>query len=406
MDVIADTKRAPAVPRDEILPPAAKTEKPRLRLDYLDGLRGLAALYVVLFHAYIEINWHWDGGGLPAWALRAASWMVYGHYAVAVFIVLSGYCLMLPVARSADGKLRGGVGEYLKRRARRILPPYYAALVLSLLLIRTVPGMNERSYSNWNWALPAFTPGVLWSHFLLVHNLSFAWAGKINPPMWSVATEWQIYFIFPALLLPVWRRLGLIAAVAVGFAVGLGLHWLFWPYTIEASFWYIGLFALGMAGAVVGFSEKPQVRAWRERAPWGLIAALAAAVFVAVAIWRPEWVRRQIGLDMVVGTATVALIIACTRHLTERPATPRSLILRLLGARPVVGLGTFSYSLYLVHAPLLSMLNMFLKTFWLTPIQIFGLLLVVGVPLSVGLAYLFHLAFERRFMSGHAKPLS
>ncbi len=380
-----------------------KAQKPRLRLEYLDGLRGLAALYVVFFHIYMEINFRLDGGGLPHWLLRCIGWMAHGHYAVAVFIVLSGYCLMLPVARSADGKLRGGAWDYLKRRARRILPPYYAALILSLVLIAVVPEMGERHGTNWDWALPAFTPGVLWSHFLLVHNLSPDWFGKINPPMWSVATEWQIYFFFPALLLPVWRRFGVTAMLIAAFAVGIGLNLLFYPRLEPAAPWYIGLFALGMAGAVIGFASQSHLRAWRERVPWGLLAALCVSAFVGAALFRPQWTTHYLGVDIVIGAGTICLILACTRCLTRGTESQHFAVLRLLESRWVVELGTFSYSLYLVHAPLLALLHSFLKMFWLSPAAMFGALLGVGVPLSVGLAYLFHLAFERRFMPGHPR---
>ena len=90
-----------------------------IHLDFLDGLRGLSALFVVLHHAT---------GGVPRedvsrWLFRITSLLFLdGHYAVAVFIVLSGFSLMLPVVRSPDHRLRGGFLGYLKRCAWRILP--------------------------------------------------------------------------------------------------------------------------------------------------------------------------------------------------------------------------------------------------------------------------------------------
>src|SRR5882672_5264093 len=109
-----------------------RSGSPRLRLEYLDGLRGIAALYVVLFHSMVGFR----GDVLPPALVSALKFMTYGHFSVAVFIVLSGYCLMLPVARSSDGRLSGGFAGYVKRRALRILPPYYAAVSISLLVIR------------------------------------------------------------------------------------------------------------------------------------------------------------------------------------------------------------------------------------------------------------------------------
>src|SRR5882724_8311244 len=160
-----------------------------LRLAYLDGLRASAALYVVLFHAVIGFAVQLSG---PFKVLRLV--FGFGHEAVAIFIVLSGYCLMLPVARSANAELRSGFWGYLGRRAFRILPPYFAALVFSVLLIVVVPVLRHGgSGTIWDDSLPGVGLGPIASHLLLVHNWFPAWAYQINGPRWSVASEWQIY---------------------------------------------------------------------------------------------------------------------------------------------------------------------------------------------------------------------
>src|SRR5215203_1884331 len=121
------------------MPGCPEGAPPPPRLAFLDGLRGLAASYVVLHHAALLV----PPSGLTGPATVARFLLRHGHYAVAVFIVLSGYCLMLPVARDPLGRLPGGTLAFFGRRARRILPPYYAALVLCWALIALVPELGR-----------------------------------------------------------------------------------------------------------------------------------------------------------------------------------------------------------------------------------------------------------------------
>lgn len=168
---------------------------PRVRLDYLDGLRGIAALYVVFHHALMEIDFHLDGAGLPSGVAHAVGGLLYGQIGVDIFIVLSGYCLMLPIARSDNGALRGGLGAYFVRRARRILPPYFAVLAACLALLRLFPWLIHASSVRWPGNRDPFSPFHLLSHVLLIHNWDRDAAVAIDYPMWSVASEWQIYFL-------------------------------------------------------------------------------------------------------------------------------------------------------------------------------------------------------------------
>src|SRR5579871_2999498 len=115
--------------------PGWPPESPPDRLPFLDGLRGLAAAYVVLHHAALEV----PAVGLPRTAALVHGLFRHGHYAVAVFIVLSGFCLMRPVLRNPSHGLPGGFLAYVGRRARRILPAYYAALGVCWMLIAWVP---------------------------------------------------------------------------------------------------------------------------------------------------------------------------------------------------------------------------------------------------------------------------
>ena len=385
----------------KIVTDLAQIEEPRIRLDFLDGVRGLAALYIVFFHVFVEINYRPPGVSLPHIVAVATRWMIYGHAAVAIFIVLSGYCLMLPVVRSANSQLPGGIGQFLSRRARRILPPYYAAIGLALLLIAVTTRLRHMMNINWADMLPAYTPGVLLSHLLLVHNLSGVWIGKIDSPMWSVALECQIYFVFALLLLPVWRRWGILAAIIVAFTVGLAPHYLL-PHThnFDQTFpWYLGLFSFGMGGAVLGFSEQPSHRRLNERLPWGLLSVLLVGVYLLPDHLHIDWFHQHIWQgDVFVGASIACMIIYCTRSLVLSPTTERPTILRLLEARWTLALGTFSYSLYLVHDPLIALARIPLLMLHLSHSLSLFILSVGAVPLIILVAYLFHVVFERPFL--------
>src|SRR3954467_9260780 len=103
-----------------------ETAEARPRLAGLDGLRGLAALFVVVHHVFLRAFPGYPADHAPLWA----AWLIYGRFAVGVFIVLSGF--PLPLAPAARGWQRGGVGGFAGRRIRRILPAYWAALALSV----------------------------------------------------------------------------------------------------------------------------------------------------------------------------------------------------------------------------------------------------------------------------------
>jgi peptidoglycan/LPS O-acetylase OafA/YrhL len=376
-----------------------RTRRP-LRLDYLDGLRGMAALYVVMYHAS---DASWAGGPLPRIVSIGLKSLVYGHFAVAVFIILSGYCLMLPVARASDRQLRGGSWDYLRRRARRILPPYYAALLATLLLMKLVPQMQFRSGTYWDGALPAFNRDVLLSHFVLIHNLSPQWYWKIDPPLWSVATEWQIYFFFPFVLLPLWRRFGLTTAVVVGVLLGLAPHFLLpqgWNLDGAAP-WYLGLFGIGMGAAIINFAQDKQAQTLRDRIGWGPAVTIQFVLLVAVALAKGRWWWGHLcAADTQVGLFTASLLIYCTQR--SQSAAPSGL-LRLFEARLAIVLGTMSYSLYLIHAPLLAALHIPLSHLNVSPSTRMAVMLFIYVPLVTLLAYIFHLVFERRFMAGRSQ---
>ena len=317
--------------------PRTPVAEGQLRLPYLDGLRALASAYVVVFHAL-------PGFSAPhlvgPWRLLKRAF-AYGHEAVAIFIVLSGYCLMLPVVRKDPQRLTVALGSFVHRRARRILPPYFAAVALSLALLAAVPALRTPGTGTiWDDSLPGLDVGAIGSHLLLVHNWFPEYAYQINGPLWSVASEWQIYFCFPLLLLPLWRRLGMPGALAGAAVLGYALL-AFAPTAAGVAIpWYLLLFCFGMAAASVAFSSRELEIRLRTRAPWRLINGALWLTFVVVSNLAADvWFSLKALADPLVGLATATLLVQLTG---ESLAGRRGRLLTLLESRPLVGLGHIS----------------------------------------------------------------
>jgi peptidoglycan/LPS O-acetylase OafA/YrhL len=361
-------------------------KKKKIHLAHLDGIRGLAALYVVLHHAYLQSSFY----NFQPWLQGATSWLYHGHNAVAIFIVLSGYCLMIPIAR--HGQIQGGILEFYSRRARRILPPYYFALLLSFLAIWAIPLLNQQSGTQWDTALPALNKSALLSHLFLVHNLDSKWIFQINPPLWSVAVEFQIYLLFPLILVPLFKRWGslvtILAAFVMGFSPMLLLH-----RGEGTSPWFFGLFALGMAAAHYNFSNTPAVN---RRLIFNSFLGVTL-LFLLLSTLGYDLLNGHFYItDTACGLST-ALFLAYYFDSATAGAQSKPVLKGVLESKMLVGLGTFSYSLYLIHMPILAWVDLTLRPLIPSPDARFAVLFGVGVPLCVALSYLFYIVVERRF---------
>ena len=395
--------------------PAPPDAPVRPHLDFLDGIRALAALYVILGHAFLGT---FQGPRIPYSFLT--NWLIYVHFAVDVFIVLSGFCLALPVAR--HGTLRGGALDFFRRRARRILPPFYAAAALSLLLW-IVSGMIGAIHHQSKLHPDAALAGVLLANVFLLQDL-FPDANWVNTPFWSVAVEWKIYFLFP-LLVWIWRRHGLAPMLAAAACIGYGLMALLHvvrPLLDQehACPWYVFLFALGIWAAQAAASpvEAREERRWLWAAG-GLLAALLLLLFgPAYCAGAFGWHVRGTDLpvlDTAAGALAAVVLVTLGRG---GPAGATQAGLKALSWRPLTFLGTFAYSLYLLHVPLLLGVQTLLFSHGshfasplagLPRLAKFAWLTAVGVPIVVAASYLFFLAFERPFLNtrraeAHAAP--
>jgi peptidoglycan/LPS O-acetylase OafA/YrhL len=349
----------------------------RQRLAGLDGVRGLAALYVVVFHIFLRAFPGYPVDHAPFWA----AWFIYGRFAVVVFIVLSGFSLALSPAR--HGWRLDATFRFAQRRARRILPAYWAALAFSLAvawLIIPQPGQGVPNL------------GSVLANGLLVQN--FAPARLPNAAFWSMAVEAQLYVAFPLLLLMV-RRWGAIAMVATVTLVVATVE-VVAPHVSRLDTFVIhsppelaALFALGVLTAGIVGATRAR-RSW----PWAWLA-LATAVPVVATIWwqGSAWTLDHLfWVDLAVGPAIACLLAGLATGQAAR-------LLRLLDTRPIRNLGLSSYSLYLIHAPIVVVVYEKIVAGRIAPgVPAFLVSLVLTLPLSIALARLFASSFEIPFL--------
>ncbi len=338
-------------------------------------------MWVLISHAWLTVWPIYFLDKHPVGAMATATgWMLYGRFAVDIFIVVSGFCLMLPVM-SAGGMLRGGMMEFYRRRAWRILPPYYAALGLSVLLCWLFIG--EKTGTHWDISLPADGPAIL-AHLFMIQNVIYTY--KVNHALWSIAVEWQIYFLLPPMI---WfaRRIGILPVVLLSIFAGYFASWGARATRFDsATFYYLGLFALGVYAAHLSATPRSLPR-------WTLLGVslpLTVLIMIVCAnLTLHEYILYTPWLDLAAGLAVVPILVAGVRY-------PNAVISRVLSAKPLVVIGAFSYSLYLIHAPLLQLVWQYaIAPLGLGPNLSFLLLIGFGCPVIVSAAFVFYRMVEK-----------
>jgi peptidoglycan/LPS O-acetylase OafA/YrhL len=344
----------------------------RPHIDFLDGMRGLAALYVCLGHA-VPFS---DGMGDTTHRILRLL-LTGGHAAVTMFIVVSGYCMMLPYL---DGRPIASK-EFWQIRALRILPPYYCALLISIILGFTLDPVPNHSF--WRETPPTLTE--IATHVFMLQDLFYSMAAQINYVLWSVGVEWKIYFLFP-LLLMAGRRFGFIRSAFIAtilsyavFAVQLSRDWLN-PDAFGSSVYYVGMFAAGMATAVL-------VDRARQRHLKVHLKLLAAALLLfALATYATEF--KKVGMLQVASIFSGGFTCLLIAWLALRD---RSALKNFLSKRALIALGRISFSLYLIHPPVLQMVQaLFLDRYFLNSTLLLPVTLVVSLLSSLVAALLFY----------------
>jgi peptidoglycan/LPS O-acetylase OafA/YrhL len=346
----------------------------------VDGLRAIAALSVVAYHAWLYT--------LPT--VTASHRHTLGDQIIhelrlglVLFFVLSGFLLFQPWVRSA---LSGGpgprVGAYLIRRAARILPAYYLAVAGSIALLWSIKGATG----------VRFPPtSDLWLFGVFGQNLTDATVLKLDPPLWTLAVEVSYYLVLPALG---WLALRLRGAGRTGqlaVPVAMILTGLAYNHAIDGSSALFPskllpamapYFAAGMIGAVLAEGRSPGRRlTWALLGGGGLIVAGDAWWAAEGATHGSHSVWLHVLRDLPAAAGFACIIVAAARAAHPPHA---------LAARPLAWIGRVSYGVYLWHVPLI----LFLRAHGALPLSTGGALLV-ALPVTLLIAALSWYLVER-----------
>jgi peptidoglycan/LPS O-acetylase OafA/YrhL len=372
------------------------------RLIFIDGLRALAMLMVLICHYwYVGHQWHLHIG-IPHHYKNAALLAEFGFVGVDLFLVLSGFCLYWPFV--SRGETPGPtLAQFLKRRCLRILPPYYVALV-SLAILGAVWPVALNPHTEYGPLLKS----VIW-HALMVHNLRVEYVQQINGAFWSLALEFQLYLLFPVIV-EAFRRFNprVIVLISLISCTLFRSFLLRGNYATDGDFLYVlpsSLFGRNFE-FVLGMFAALLVSEWQTKGKSPLRVGdygVALAVLLTAFIRRPHgsnWIDEISSVSAPLYTAVCGLAFAGLLVAASRPGTWLN---RALSARWMVFLGTISYSVYLIHLPVLAILHQAVARYHFSDHAEIVFLICLVTPILIAAGYLFHVLFERPFMPGHPR---
>jgi peptidoglycan/LPS O-acetylase OafA/YrhL len=359
----------------DVTPPDQRAPTPR-RFEALEGYRGLAAAGVVVFHGFQYTREPYNGS--------VAHTVLHNlDTLVALFFVLSAFLLTLPWVTAAAGtSAPQSARRYVSRRAWRILPLYWVAVVaVWVTRNRHLPG-------DWRDLVEHLTFTQVFDSKRIFYTIGPAWSLSVEVMFYAFLLATGVGLAALARRHP--RAGGPLAwfAVALGL-IGVGVGWKWWeqfhvhaPLT-EWAIWFgplakADLFGLGILLAAIVGSRRSGLTA-----PWPVTTLLRVAGVAVVGFawaWRGPFPSNHEEFAQTIAGAGFVLLLAGSVL-----ARPGSRYERALGWGPLAGLGAVSYSLYVWHEPVLLyladhhvVLSQAAHTF------VPGTLLLLAVALAVG----------------------
>jgi peptidoglycan/LPS O-acetylase OafA/YrhL len=289
----------------------------RRRVHYLDGLRAIAVLLVVVYHTVRTAN-------MPG---PLARFLSHGNHGVDLFFILSGFCLSYPTLAKLrrDKQASFGIARYAAHRIVRIVPPYWLAIVATLIFGFVITRLGYPL----PWSYGHFTTLSVVQQAFFMDQSMYTHAQFLSAPFWTLPVEFRWYFLFPIVLL-LWTKSARAFAL-VGVAAYLSLATM--AGSIDAT--YLPAFLLGIVAADV---HVKQIRfGW-----WPFAIVIPVVLYALVTPIMAENPRDVIPVWYL---AAFAFVIAAG----ELPW-----MTRLLSIRALTTVGLASYSIYLIHDPVVT----------------------------------------------------
>jgi len=363
------------------------------RLRSVDGLRGIAALGVVLYHAIDKSD-----KVLPANFLRYPMKFIqflssFGYIGVFLFFVISGFCIHLQWCRSRSINEQGSVafGKFWKRRIRRLYPPYLIALVLFVSLTALSIGFSVSRFSIYDLAM----------HLLMLHNLDPRTCYSINGVFWTLAIEEQLYLAY-FLLLFLRKRWGW--AVTLMVCLLARAAWMTFSHVVwlksgvgvpvpeaAASHWFTWALGAIAVEAWFGLIKLPRWTRDLKIATFLIVSASVMAYFGSSIPKDTFWhISSWFLLHPLWG---IGFFIVLNRAVLAEDGWIRELKLPSL-ISVFATLGVFSYSIYLTHELTIMQSWRFVNPAAWQMQNVF----LITIPATIVFAWVFFWFCERPFM--------
>ena len=334
----------------------------------IEGLRGVAALLVALFHAYVYSQW----GGFPA----SSGVLQHAWLFVDLFFVISGYVMAAAYSDRLDSG-RAAFG-YMVRRFFRLYPLHVVTTVTVLLAVIGIQTIKLvlahqgiRIGREEPFGFDFFDLKLLGLDMLLLQGVGIIRKEIHNYPSWSISVEFWLYLMFALLMLAVRPRVARIAASVLIVAMSVAYFVVYWSSAPEPL---RTLDTRGLPRGMLSFFQGVLIYyfyrwfAARPKRATGPAAAAAGSAATAAGV-TPR--AGLLGFAQVVA-AVLALYLVDRQHLlgTAQLVIPfafallvlllvpdRGIVARLLHTRPMQWLGLHSYSIYLTHVTVLTVLD-------------------------------------------------